>query len=192
VHKLDGQPVYAWEQREDDTWHRVPVEGARDELLGVVRERDYFHFTYRFELPQLDEPTQLWVPLTQSDAFQKVRVEKIDTPAPWELVADRSGENAALAMQVGPEQSGRALEIRYKVARVESGPYAKHPSESPARHLEPESLVPADPTFIRPALQLSGLPHPRNRRRADFCQPDLRVRTPRANDAGARPECAEG
>ena len=153
VHKLDGQPLYAWEQKEDDTWHRVAIEGARDELMGVVRGEDFFHFTYRCELPQLDEATQLWVPLAQSDDFQKVRIEKIVTPAPWDLVADRSGENAALAMQVGPEHSGRSLEIRYQVARVESGPYAKHPTESPAQHLAPESLVPADPTFTRLARE---------------------------------------
>jgi len=153
VHKLDGQPLYAWEQVEDGTWQRVPMEAAADELLGVVRGRDYFHFSYRFTLPELSEPAQLWVPLAQSDSFQKVRIVKINTPAPWELVPDRSGENMALSMAVSPEQSGASLEIRYQVTRDESGPYAKHPSESPRRHLSPESLVPADPTFDKLAQE---------------------------------------
>jgi len=153
VHKLDGQPLYAWEQLADDTWHRVPVEGARDELLGVVRDRDTFHFTYRCELPPLDEATQLWIPLAQSNDFQKIRVEKIETPVPWELVRDHSGKNTALMMRVGAEQSGQTFYIRYQVVRLESGPYAKHPNDPPKEHLAPQSLVPADPIFTRLASE---------------------------------------
>jgi len=153
VHKLDGQPLYAWEQAEDGTWGRVAMERAEDQLLGVVRGQDHFEFTYRFEIPELDAAAQLWVPLAQSDAFQKVRVARLETPTAWELVEDRSGENAALSMRVGPEQSGQSVEIRYQVERVESGPYAKHPDESPERHLAAESLVPADPAFVKLAQE---------------------------------------
>ena len=28
VHKINGQPLYAWEQKKDRTWQRVPVENA--------------------------------------------------------------------------------------------------------------------------------------------------------------------
>src|SRR5437899_9949477 len=35
VHKINGQPLYAWEQRRNGTWQRVPVKNAPRRLLGV-------------------------------------------------------------------------------------------------------------------------------------------------------------
>ena len=53
VHKINGQPLYTWEQHEDHTWHRVPVENASDHLLGVIRDRDEFEFIYQATLPEI-------------------------------------------------------------------------------------------------------------------------------------------
>ena len=44
IHKINGQPIYAWEQKKDKTWHRVPVDNASRHLFGVVNGRDEFDF----------------------------------------------------------------------------------------------------------------------------------------------------
>ncbi len=36
VHNINGRPVYAWEQPDDGTWHRVPVKSAPRRLLRVI------------------------------------------------------------------------------------------------------------------------------------------------------------
>ena len=46
VHKTNGQPHYLWEQKDDKTWHRVPSDNASPELLGVIKDEDYFEFFY--------------------------------------------------------------------------------------------------------------------------------------------------
>jgi phosphoribosylformylglycinamidine synthase len=51
IHKINGQPFYAWEQKEDRSWHRVPIEGASRQLLGVISGQDEFDFFYRAKLP---------------------------------------------------------------------------------------------------------------------------------------------
>ena len=53
VHKINGQPYYAWEQKKDGTWQRIPIERASDGHFGVSRERDSFEFKYWAELPVL-------------------------------------------------------------------------------------------------------------------------------------------
>jgi transglutaminase-like putative cysteine protease len=147
VHKRDGQPLYAWEQKPSGIWHRIPVEQAGDELLGVRRESDAFTFRYRFEIPALEAPGRIWLPLARSDAFQKVRVARIETPAPWEIVDDARGDNQAVFMEVAPGDSGATVEIVYEVERRESGPYAEEGGRPPGDHLAPESKVPAAANF---------------------------------------------
>ena len=46
VHKINGQPYYAWEQRKDKTWHRIPIERASEGHFGVIRGHDNFEFNY--------------------------------------------------------------------------------------------------------------------------------------------------
>ena len=53
VHKINGQPFYAWEQKKDKSWHRIPVKDASEGHLGVIRDRDEFEFLYRATLPQM-------------------------------------------------------------------------------------------------------------------------------------------
>jgi len=54
LHKLNGKPFYSWKQREDKTWHRVPIQGASNDLLGVIQGDDHFEFTYDVTLPAID------------------------------------------------------------------------------------------------------------------------------------------
>src|SRR5688572_16706708 len=70
VHKLNGKPFYTWKQRANKTWHRVPVEGASKELLGVIEGKDQFEFRYHVELPQLEDVAKIWIPIAKSDSFQ--------------------------------------------------------------------------------------------------------------------------
>jgi hypothetical protein len=36
VHKINGRPLYAWQQKRDGTWRRVSVQKAPRPLLGVI------------------------------------------------------------------------------------------------------------------------------------------------------------
>jgi hypothetical protein len=80
VHKINGQLFYAWEQKEDKTWHRVPVEEASRDLLGVLNGQDEFDFLYTVALPEITEPARMWIPLPTSDAFQTVEVSSMEVP----------------------------------------------------------------------------------------------------------------
>jgi len=77
VHKLNGQPYYVWEQNEDKTWVRTPVEEASQKLLGVLTVRDAFEFRYQATLPQITGSARCWIPLAASDEFQTVRICKL-------------------------------------------------------------------------------------------------------------------
>ncbi|MBN1672889.1 MAG: transglutaminase domain-containing protein [Kiritimatiellae bacterium] len=146
VHKVNGQPLYLWEQQPDKTWGRVPVDGASHQLLGLVRGRDEFEFVYRATLPEIDGPAAAWLPMPQSDAFQTVTVQGIDAPAPHRILSEHAHGNKVLYMALGPEHSGAAIELRFHVVRLEKGAYEAALDE-PERYLKPESLVPADPRF---------------------------------------------
>jgi len=145
VHKLNGKPFYAWEQKPDKTWHRVPFEGASNELLGVITGQDEFEFTYRATLPEITGEGRMWIPLASTDAYQTVDILSIDAPEHQTL---RDGEygNRILFAQLSDADSGRPVEIRYRVRRLEKAPYPAPPDKA-ARHLRPERLVPVNDTF---------------------------------------------
>lgn len=153
VHKVNGQPLYAWKRTPEDTWVRVPVEGAPDHLLGVIRGTDAFEFTYRFELPQIADSARVWLPLARSGAHQSVEVLAISAPAHVRELKDLRYENPILFMTAGPEDGGRSVEIRYLVRRDETSPY---PASNPFPHeyLEPELLVPRDSSFAGIAMEV--------------------------------------
>jgi transglutaminase-like putative cysteine protease len=141
VHKINGQPLYAWEQKDDGTWGRVAIQDAPPRLLGVVEGEDEFEFIYRVRLPELAGAADLWMPLARSDAFQSVEVTGIDAPTKTRQLEEDTYGNKILYLSVGPENSGQAIEVRYRVRRVEKSPY---PTASPStrRDLGPERLVP--------------------------------------------------
>src|SRR5881628_1245981 len=47
IHKVNGQPYYAWEQKRNGTWRKVPIGKAPRRLLGVINGVDEFEFVYR-------------------------------------------------------------------------------------------------------------------------------------------------
>jgi transglutaminase-like putative cysteine protease len=147
IHKVNGQPRYAWQQKRDGAWHRVPVRKASRELLGVIGGRDEFEFTYRVTLPPLADAARLWVPLAQSDRFQRVGVKDIRSPVGWQEVEDRAHGNKVLYFNATPAESGRTIEIEYRVERVEKSAYRPAAGPPPESYLVPERLVPANESF---------------------------------------------
>jgi transglutaminase-like putative cysteine protease len=153
VHKLNGQPFYAWEQKSDGAWHRIPLEKASDGHLGVIRDRDEFEFLYRATLPQISGAARLWLPLVATDAFQTVEVESINAPGKQTILQEREHGNKVLFLELGPEDSGKNLEVRYQVKRLEKAAYAA-PTSDKSKHLNPERLVPAHKDFRRIAQEV--------------------------------------
>ncbi len=143
VHKLNGQPYYIWKQNPDKNWVRAAVDAASKELLGVLTGTDSFEFRYQATLPQLAGPARCWLPIARSDDFQKVAVRRIDVPGKRQTLTDQAHGNEVLYLELGPEDSGKPLEIVYDVLRLEKSAYAGDAAEA-ARYLQPERLVPDD------------------------------------------------
>ncbi len=154
VHKLNGQPFYAWEQKSDGTWQRLPLKEASEGHLGVIRERDQFEFFYRATLPEITATARMWVPLATTDPFQTVEVKSIQAPGTQSVLEDREHGNKVLFLELGPEDSGKNLEIRYQVQRREKAAYAAPPAPEPERYLNPERLVPMTEDFRQIAAQV--------------------------------------
>ncbi len=146
VHKINGHPQYVWQQREDETWHRVSVENATPELLGVIEGTDRFEFLYSATLPEITESGRIWLPLPVTDPFQTVEVKSMETPVEPEILEDRNYGNKVLFMALGPEHSGETIKIRYKVERREKPVYEENETD-PADYLKAERLVPENEEF---------------------------------------------
>jgi hypothetical protein len=146
VHKLNGQPFYAWEQHSDNTWHRVPVEEASLALLGVTRGSDEFDFLYRAVLPEMAAAGRMWLPLPASDRFQTVEVKSIDAPGKRSTIEDREHGNRVLLLELCPGDGGKAVEIRYRVKRLEKAAYAAE-APDPGRYLARKRPAPASESF---------------------------------------------
>lgn len=153
VHKINGQPYYAWEQKKDGGWHRIPAEDASQELLGVIRERDQFEFLYKTTLPEMADSARMWIPLPASDTFQTVEVESIKTPGRWKILHEPEHGNSVLFLMLGPEDSGKTVELHFQVQRLEKTIYAEELSD-PGRYLKPERLVPANENFRSIAVEV--------------------------------------
>lgn len=154
AHKLNGQPFYTWEQKKDNTWVRVPIEGAAKELLGIIGGEDEFEFRYRAFLPNIKGPARMWLPLPVSDRFQKVTLKSIDAPVGHRVLTEEQHGNKVLFFELGPEAGGKTVDIRYHVERVEKAAYAGDPEEA-KKHLVPERLVPITDEFRRTAAEVT-------------------------------------
>ncbi len=146
LHKLNGIPFYTWKQEADRSWTRVPVEGSPPSLMGVVTGTDTFEFRYRITIPALPQLARLWIPLPASDAFQTVELLSLASPVEPLRVTDRVHGNTAWLFELGPQVSGRSIDIRYRVRRREKPAYAASP-EGLERWLQSETLVPDTPEF---------------------------------------------
>ncbi len=146
VHKTNGQPIYVWKQKRDKTWHRAPAKNAPPELLGVIKGTDQFEFLYRATLPDIPDSARMWIPLPTTDSFQTVELKSIKAPGDWKILTESEHQNSVLFLTLGPADSGKTIEIRSDIHRLEKGVYASQ-TLAPGQYLNPERLVPANETF---------------------------------------------
>ena len=145
VHKFNGKPYYAWERKQDGTWHRVAVDTAPEADLGVLRGEDNFEFRYFVRLPALASAARMWLPLPQSDAFQTVTVKSIQAPGARRTLKDSAHGNDVLFLELQPSDSHKAVEMRFVVRRKEKAAYdAPDPK---GQYLAPDRLVPITDEF---------------------------------------------
>ena len=145
LHKLNGIPFYTWEQ-EKGKWKRVPTQDASPRLLGVVRETDEFEFRYLANIPDIKTSARLWIPYALSDSYQDVKVLQIDAPRDYRIVKDKQYQNHALFFNLLPEDSGKTVDILYRVKRREKAAYDAA-EKNLTLFLRPERLVPLDSNF---------------------------------------------
>jgi transglutaminase-like putative cysteine protease len=120
---------------------------------GIITGSDEFEFVYRVKLPAIDGKARLWMPLAKTDAFQTVHVDEISIPIRWEKVHDRDYGNDICVLNPQVEDSGKIIELRYRVLRKEKAAYAAG-EPNVARYLRPETLVPVNETFKTIANQV--------------------------------------
>jgi hypothetical protein len=146
VHKINGQPLYAWKQKRNQTWVRVAMKEATPQLLGVVSGQDDFIFQYRTILPELSDEARMWIPLPESDPFQTIEVQSINAPGQQKILHDPTYGNRILFLALDPSDSGKIIEIRFRVKRLEKSVYAA-PTPGPDLYLGSASLVPLNEEF---------------------------------------------
>ncbi|MFN2475188.1 MAG: transglutaminase-like domain-containing protein [Chthoniobacterales bacterium] len=122
----------------------LPVFGG--DPPSIITGSDEFEFVYRLTLPEIKGEARLWMPLAKTDAFQTVKVEETSIPIRWEKVQDQEYGNDICVLYPGAADSGKTIELRYRVTRKEKGSYAAVKGEA-ARFLRPEKLVPINETF---------------------------------------------
>jgi hypothetical protein len=113
---------------------------------GIVKGTDQFEFVYRVKLPEIKGEARVWIPLAKTDSFQTVTVEELNIPMKWEKVQDQDYGNDICVLHPQPEDSGKTIEVRYRVVRKEKAAYPAGNTEA-ARYLRPEKLVPINETF---------------------------------------------
>ena len=113
---------------------------------GIIKGSDQFEFVYRVKLPEIKGEARVWLPLAKTDRFQTVTEEELNIPMKWEKVQDRDYGNDICVLYPQSSDSGRTVEVRYRVVRKEKAPYPANATET-ARYLRPEKLVPINETF---------------------------------------------
>lgn len=124
----------------------------------IVKGKDSFEFTYRATLPEIEGAARLWLPIAESDRFQKVELLGVTSHKPWRFLRDEDFGNRVLTMTATKRDSGRSIEVRYRVVRSEKASYRPGKDENVSRHLRAESLVPRNETLTEIARkQVAGL-----------------------------------
>jgi transglutaminase-like putative cysteine protease len=113
---------------------------------AIIKGADQFEFVYRVKLPEITGAARVWIPLAKTDSFQNVTVEELNIPMKWEKVHDRDYGNEICVLSLEPSDSGKTIEMRYRVVRKEKAAYPADNTEA-ARYLRPEKLVPVNETF---------------------------------------------
>ena len=122
---------------------------------GIIKGSDEFEFVYRVKLPEIKGEARLWMPLAKTDAFQTVAQEELSIPVKWNKVQDRDYGNDICVLRPQPADSGKTIELRYRVVRKEKAAYPANGEEA-ARFLRPEKLVPVTETFKTLAQQATA------------------------------------
>jgi transglutaminase-like putative cysteine protease len=122
---------------------------------GIVKGTDQFEFVYRVKLPEIKGDARVWIPLAKTDAFQTVTEEELNIPIRWEKVQDRDYGNDICVLYPQPEDSGKTIEMRYRVVRKEKAAYSANSGDA-AHYLRPETLVPINETFRTLAQQATA------------------------------------
>ncbi len=148
LHKLNGIPYYTWEQYSKGQWRRVPAKDAAPGLLGVVKGKDEFEFLYRAKLPDIADSARMWIPLPETDAFQSVELKDVRSPKDYRILEDSQYGNKALYFELGPEDGGKNVDIRYRVRRAEKAAYVDAQPDT-EKYLRADSLVPINAEFKR-------------------------------------------
>lgn len=130
----------------DKTWRRVPVEAASSDLLGVVEGTDDFEFKYEALVPKITQVTQAWIPMAKSDRFQEVKLVSMNIPGNYKILEEKEFGNQVIYMELGPEDSGKDIELIYDVKRKEKNPYEEDGRLDP-RYLQPNLLMPIGGRF---------------------------------------------
>ncbi|MFC1582298.1 transglutaminase-like domain-containing protein [Planctomycetota bacterium] len=146
VHKINGQPLYAWEQKKDKTWGRVEVDAAAQHLLGVIEDKDEFEFRYDTKVPEIRSKGRMWIPLPVSDEFQSIKITSIKAPGKQTTLREAKYGNKVLFLELGPEDSNKPIEIRIQTKRLEKAAYAA-PAPREGEYLDPNRLVPLTENF---------------------------------------------
>src|SRR5438067_13597760 len=113
---------------------------------GIIKGSDEFEFVYRVKLPMIEGKACLWMPLAKTDVFQTVSEEEISIPIKWEKVHDRDYGNDICVLYPQAADSGKTIELRYRVVRKEKAAYSASGDDA-VRYLRPEKLVPVNETF---------------------------------------------
>jgi hypothetical protein len=86
----------------------------------------------------------MWLPLASTDSFQTVEIKSIKAPGKQSILPERQHGNKVLFLELGPEDSGKKIEIRYQVQRLEKAAYAA-PTPDQGKYLKPDRPVAFDP-----------------------------------------------
>ena len=112
----------------------------------IITGSDEFEFVYRVKLPSINGEAHLWMPLARTDAFQTVHVDEFSIPIKWEKMHDRDYGNDICVLNPRAEDSGKIIELHYRVVRKEKTAYFANETNV-ERYLRPEKLVPLNQTF---------------------------------------------
>lgn len=113
---------------------------------GIIKGADQFEFVYRVKLPEIKGEARIWMPLAKNDAFQTVTGEELNIPLKWEKVQDRDYGNDICVLYPQSADSGKTIELKYRVVRKEKAAYPADGTDT-TRYLRPETLVPVNETF---------------------------------------------
>jgi transglutaminase-like putative cysteine protease len=123
IHKLNGIPFYLWEQNKNGTWEKVYAKDASQKLLGVITGSDEFSFRYFATLPTIKSSARMWIPYPTTNSFQEVKVISLNAPGKQRLLVEKKHGNKVLFLELEPKDSGKNIDIHYKVKRLEKAAY---------------------------------------------------------------------